>query len=216
MFGQPKKKKEVDIKQAMQVADTRTDVESNVEAANEVARFANLPFLQGRGAEAVRIAVPEFVRSPKSDIQYQVEKYVPLLQTVKIDQIFEAKLDYTDEEKTGRVLAFLELYVQTGLRGASAKAVGVAYGVLLLWVSENPDLKLALTMAEEEIKAQYEDVAHLKAMSGDSAMVRFQIDRNSGRRVQTKGGKTAIVGGDTITKASEIMAAAAKNAKEKE
>ena len=207
MFGDPPKAKPTDVLEMLEIADTRTDVESNAESANGVLEWHGLPKLKGVSREVSRRGS---IRKTKRG---EKDKYKPLLTTLSLPTVFEPQSEYTPEEKRERCLSFLNLYSQTGLRSLSAKAVGVGYGRIMLWVSEDANLRLELEIAEQSVQSQYEDIAHVVASSGDRAMIRFQLKRHEGRVVQKVGESMTVSGGGSMANVLNILEQASKNAK---
>lgn len=115
-----------------------------------------------------------------------IKKVPPTAPTFPV--LYLAQPDYTDADKVERIAAFAQLYGESGLIYPSAKAVGVEYYRIMLWVSQADEAtKLAVQLAQEGIRAKLRDMAHLLAFSGDGSMIKFLLSEDSRTTVTREG-----------------------------
>jgi hypothetical protein len=107
------------------------------------------------------------------------EDFAPVTQFEPLYPMHPNPATATQEEKDLRLSAFMNAYAATGLITPSAAYVGVNYYQLLMWVNESAEWQARMVIADEAAKLIMVDIGRQRAMQGDSAMMRFFIERDN-------------------------------------
>lgn len=114
----------------------------------------------------------------KYDVVMAAE-FSPLVRFEPVFPMHPDPMKATQEEKEERMAAFLNMYAASGLPTPSAQAVGVNYMQLLIWLNESEVWQARFIVAKESAKQLLQDVARMRAIQGDSALLTFFVKHDN-------------------------------------
>ena len=107
------------------------------------------------------------------------QDFAPLVQFQEMFTQHPDPVNATDEEKRDRILTYLDMYANSGMITPSARAVGVSYMQLIVWINEKVEFQQMAKLAHEGAKQIMVDIGRQRAMAGDSSLTRFFIESDN-------------------------------------
>lgn len=223
LFGDRSERGQIVLTRRLQEAEERGKRQQwPYQGVHRVARWGDLEFCDVHFDPPNYVEVFDYIKRPrvvrdrygrvlfmdrgiKERKRIRPEDFTPVVRFEPLYPPHPDPANASEEEKALRVSAYLNAYAQTGIITASAQYVGVSYFWILIWVNESPERVAQLQVAKEAAKLVMVDVGRQRAMQGDSAMMRFFIERDNPEQFG-KGKRDSLP--DGVTQESVVSALA--------